>query len=410
MRVAVFWAFASILFAPPVLAQTATVAPTTPLTLAAAIDRAMTINPAIVAAQSRRAIGAAGVAVAGERLNPEARVELDRDAPRQAYTLAVPWEAGGKRGRRLAVAEATVRTTEAEIAQVVAETRNSVRRAYFDLMIAGARVALLEELSALAARARDAARQRFDAGSAPRLEVLQADLARAQAENEAAGVQGAVIAARAQLNALLALPLDAATELAPADLGAAIGFDAAMDRARASSAELAVLDRRIDEQRARIALARALQTPDVTPEGSVTRGFGDGAEFQTGWKAAVAVSLPIFTTHRAGVILEESTLSQVMIERGAALARITSEVAAATAIAAAQRDQYLRYRDEIIPQALEVERMAESSYRLGQTGIAAYLQALQATRDIRLRSLQAEADLQTALTDLERSMGAPLLP
>lgn len=392
------------------LAQTATVAPTTPLTLAAAIDRAMTINPAIVAAQSRRAIGAAGVAVAGERLNPEARVELDRDAPRQAYTLAVPWEAGGKRGRRLAVAEATVRTTEAEIAQVVAETRNSVRRAYFDLMIAGARVALLEELSALAARARDAARQRFDAGSAPRLEVLQADLARAQAENEAAGVQGAVIAARAQLNALLALPLDAATELAPADLGAAIGFDAAMDRARASSAELAVLDRRIDEQRARIALARALQTPDVTPEGSVTRGFGDGAEFQTGWKAAVAVSLPIFTTHRAGVILEESTLSQVMIERGAALARITSEVAAATAIAAAQRDQYLRYRDEIIPQALEVERMAESSYRLGQTGIAAYLQALQATRDIRLRSLQAEADLQTALTDLERSMGAPLLP
>lgn len=410
VRAAAAWTIAAILCASPARGQTGAAAVAPPLTLAVAIDRAMTMSPAIVAARTRRAIGAAGVAVAGERLNPEARVELDRDTPRQAYTLAVPWETGGKRGRRIAVAEATVRTTEAEIAQVVAETRNSVRRAFFDLLIAGTRVALLEELKALAARARDAAQQRFDAGSAPRLEVLQADLARAQAENEAAGAVGAVIAARAQLNALLALPLDAATEPATVDLGVAIGFDAAMERARASSAELAVLDRRIEEQRARLALAQALRAPDVTPEGSVTRGFGNDAEFQTGWKAAVAVSLPIFTTHKAGVALEQSTLAQVMTERDAVLARITSEVAAATAIAAAQREQYLRYRDDIVPRALEVERMAESSYRLGQTGIAAYLQALQATRDVRLRSLQAEAELQTALTDLERAMGAPLLP
>ena len=41
--------------------------------------------------------------------------------------------------------------------------------------------------------------------------------------------------------------------------------------------------------------------------------------------------------------------------------------------------------------------MAEDSYRLGQTGIAAFLQALQATRDVRLRALQAAADFQRAL-------------
>jgi hypothetical protein len=55
-----------------------------------------------------------------------------------------------------------------------------------------------------------------------------------------------------------------------------------------------------------------------------------------------------------------------------------------------------------------VERMAEDSYRLGQTGINAFLQALQASRDARLRSLQTAADLQTALVDLERAVGAPL--
>jgi cobalt-zinc-cadmium efflux system outer membrane protein len=408
VRVAIWSLIATLLGCSAAAAQT--VPSPAPLTLAAALERAMTTSPAIVAARARRAIGVAGVAVASERLNPEARLEFDRDTPRQAYTIAVPWEAGGKRGRRIAVAEAGIRTADAEIAQVIADTRNAVRAAYFDLMFATARVALLDELQALATRARDAAQQRFDAGDAPRLEVLQADLARAQAQNEAVGAQGAVVAARSQLNALLGFALDAPTTLEAPDLAVPIGFEAAIDRARAASAELTLIDRRIDEQRARIALARAMRTPDLTPEASITHGFEDDADFQTGWKGAVAISLPLFTRHQAGVVLEQATLDQLTVERNATLARIGGEVAAATAVAAAQRDQFVRYRDQIIPQALEVERMAEDSYRLGQTGIAAYLQALQATRDVRLRSLQAEADLQSALTDLERAMGAPLLP
>ena len=402
------WLLCWLLVAPVAYGQTPQ--PQTPLTLATALDRALTNSPAIVAARSRRAIGAAGVAVAGERLNPEGRAEFDRDTPRQAYTLAVPLELGGKRARRLDVAQASVRTTEAEIDLVIAETRNAVRGAYFDLLIATARVTLLDELQGLATRARDTAQQRFDAGDAPRLEVLQADLARIQAQNEATGARGSVVAARARLNALVGLPMDAPTQPVDPDLGAILSAETALARARTASSELALLDRRLDEQRTRIALARALRTPDLTPEGSVTRGFGSDAEFQTGWKAAVAISLPLFTSHKAGVTLEEVTLTQLTAEREATLSRIAADVTAAAAIASAQREQYVRYRDEIIPQALEVERLAEDAYKLGRTGIAAYLQALQATRDVRLRSLQAQADLQAALTDLERAIGAPVLP
>ena len=405
MRLVFTGVLAVLLASQPAVAQPP--APAT-LTLTAALERAMAANPAILAAQGRRAIGAAGVAVAGERLNPEGRIELDRDTPRQAYTLAVPLELGGKRSRRLAVAEAAVRTTDAEIAQIIAETRNAVRRAYFDRAVAEARLALFEELQTITTRVRDAAQQRFDAGDAPRLEALQAQLALAQAENQVTGARGTATAARMQFNALLGLPVDAQTTLAPPALEAPMTFEAALARAKAASAELGVLDRRLDEQRARLALAKALRTPDITPEGSVTRGFGEGAEFQTGWKAAVAVTMPLFTSHKAGVVLEESTLSQLTAERTAAEARVASAVAAATAIADAQRQQYLRYRDQIVPQAIQVETMANDAYRLGQTGIAAYLLALQATRDVRLAALQSEAELQTALTDLERAIGAPL--
>ena len=370
----------------------------------------MTGNPTLVAARARRAIGAAGVAQAGERLNPEGRVEYDRDTPHQAYSVAVPLELGGKRARRIDVAEAAMRTTDAEIAQLVAETRNDVRRAYFDRAAAEARLALLDDLQTITARARDAARARFEAGSAPRLEQLQAELALAQQQNETTGARGALAAARTRFNALLGLPLDTANTLAPADVLIPITFEAAIARARTESAELALIDRRIEEQKAKVALAKAMQTPDVTPEASLTRGFGPDAEFQTGWKAALAVSIPIFTTHKAGVALEEATLTQLAAERTATETRITGAISAAITIADALRQQYVRYRDEILPQAIQVENMADDAYRLGQTGIAAYLQALQATREVRLRSLQAEADLLVALADLEQAMGAPLQP
>jgi cobalt-zinc-cadmium efflux system outer membrane protein len=190
------------------------------------------------------------------------------------------------------------------------------------------------------------------------------------------------------------------------DVGPTLPLDDALARARQNSTALTVLDRQIDAERARITLARALQRPDVTPEATLTHRAEP--DFTYGWRAAVAVSIPIFTTHKAGVVVEQATLTQLTNEREAAVARIAGAVAAASALADAQRQQYLRYRDDLVPRALEVERMADDAYRLGQTNLAAYLLALQSTRDVRLRALQAAADLETALADLEQAIGAPL--
>ena len=376
-----------------------------PLTYPAAVQRALASHPRLVAARLKRSVNIASRDVAAERLNPEFRVELAKETPKEGYTVAVPLELGGKRARRLQVAEATLVTGDAELNQVMAEVQADVRRAYFAQFVAEQRQALLDETQGLAQRARDAAQARFDAGGVPRLEVVQAQLALADVQNQAAAARGTVAAARATLNAAVGLPLDAPTTVdASLDPGPALATTVAVARARTASAELAAFDRRIDEQRARVLLAQALRTPDITPEATLTRRAAP--EFDTGWRAAVAVTMPVFTTHRAAVRVEEATLAQLASEREAASARISGQVASAAAIAESQRQQYLRYRDEILPQALEVERMAEDSYKLGQTGIAAYLQALQASRDVRLRSIQAAADLQSALADLERAIGA----
>jgi cobalt-zinc-cadmium efflux system outer membrane protein len=382
-------------------------APPATLSLQEAFARAEAANLNLRAARLRRSISAAETAVARELPNPEARVEFERETPRQAYGVALPIELGGKRGRRMSVSEAVLRTSEAEIATTALETRVAVRRAYFGRLLADDRLAVLDDIVSLATRARDAARQRFEAGSAPRLELVQAQLATSQAENDATVARADAAAARAQLNMLLALPADAHPSLTtPLETVPLMPAADAVSRAARENAELHVVQRRVEEARARIDLAHALRAPDLTPEAAITRDAQP--EFDTGWRAAIAMTIPLFTTHLAGVRVEEAALAQVEAEEAAVHARIAAEVESAVSSATARREQLARYREEILPQALEVERMAQDSYSLGQTGIAALLQALQATRDARLRMLQAGTDFQESLATLERAMGVPL--
>ena len=106
-----------------------------------------------------------------------------------------------------------MRAGEAEIAATVAQVRNDVRRAYYGVLVADARLMLMNEMRDIAVRVRDTAQQRFEAGSAPRLEVMQAQLTLASVENEATAAQGNAVAARAQLNALIGQPLETVMSL-----------------------------------------------------------------------------------------------------------------------------------------------------------------------------------------------------
>ena len=377
------------------------------LSLNDAMSRALEANRTILAARTARAIDVAGVQVAGQRPNPDVSFEYARETPHWAFTGTVPLEISGKRQRRIDVANATLAVTEAETARIVADVRADVRRAYYQAVGAVRRVAIAEELAAIQARARDAAQDRFQTGAAPRLDPLQASLALSQAQNEVAAARGDLNAARADLNALLAYPLDASPMLAdPLDAGQLPTPEAATQQVLAGNAELHVLERRLEEARARVALARALRRPDPTVTASLT--YDSPPDFVVGWRAGAAVALPIFTTGRPEIAVAEATLARTIADRDARVAQITGAVSAALARATAARQTVERYRNEILPASLQVEQMAEESYRAGQTGLPAYLQTLQAARDIRRAALQAGLDYQLALADLERAMGTPL--
>jgi outer membrane protein, heavy metal efflux system len=122
----------------------------------------------------------------------------------------------------------------------------------------------------------------------------------------------------------------------------------------------------------------------------------------------VAVAIPVFTRHNAEVQVETARVAQLRAQREARLAMLVGEALAAATRAQAARRQYLRYRDEIVPQLTAIESMAEDSYRSGQTNLTAFLQALLAARELRLRATEAGLAYQAAFADLERALGGPI--
>jgi outer membrane protein, heavy metal efflux system len=371
------------------------------ITLQSAFAAAEEHNRTLAAARLGRTADLAGIDVARERLNPEASFEAGRDTPHEVFSLGVPLEFGGKRARRVDVANATLARTTAEIAVQSLDIRREVRLAYFELVAALNRVEVTTDLRGLAERTRNAARDRFESGAAPRLESLQAELALAQADNEQEAARGRLEAARAELNTLIGRAPEAPADptdtfdagVLPQDIAAAI----------AASPDIVAIDRQIDEAVAREALARANRTPDSTVSGGVL--FDSPPEFTYGWKAGVAITVPIFTRHEAGVRVETARVVQLRAQRDARVTELTGQATAAAARARTARQRYLRYRDEIIPQLSTVESMAEDSYKSGQTGLAEFLLALHAAREVRLLGTDAGLEYQAALADLERALG-----
>jgi len=377
------------------------------LTLTDAIARAVEANRAVLAARSARAIDLAAVQAAGQRPNPELSVEAERETPHWSFGGAVPVEISGKRQRRIEVANATLAVTEAETARITADVRSDVRRAYYQAVASVRRLEIAQELEHAEHEQQRTAWVQDQQEAKTRLEALQAQLALSEAQNESARARGEITAARTELNALLAYPLESTSALAdPLEGGALPTAAEATAQAIGANAELQVLQKQIDAERARVALARAMRRPDPSVSGTLT--YDAEPEFTYGWRAGVATALPIFTTGRADVAVAEATLNRAVADRDARVQQITGAVSAAVARAAGARQAVERYRTDILPASLQVEQMAQESYQSGQTGLPALLQTVQAAREVRQRALQAGLDYQLALADLERAMGTAL--
>jgi cobalt-zinc-cadmium efflux system outer membrane protein len=398
--------FVLLLIASTGAAQPAPVA--TPLTYQQALDLATSRNLGVAAARRARAIREAAVRTARQYSNPDLSVELTRDSPHQVVTAGVPLDFGPRRSRRIDLANEELSLADVDVQSELRTVRRAVRQAYYSLLAGDERVELADSILELSQRFRDAAQARFEAGAAPRLEVLQADLGVARAHADLELARSDRVAAQATLNSVINAPAAQPVMLSGTMLDGipAIAYEPMLALAVASNVDLIALDRQIAIEQRRVGLLRAERTPAASV--SVSALFNAPPEFNSGAGVGIGLSLPLFSRNQGEIAQSIATVSQLRARREATMREVENAVFGLTARISAQRRRTDTYDRDLVPTASSLESLAEESYRAGRTSVLGVLDAQRNLRDLRREALQAALDLQLTIADLEEQLGTDI--
>jgi cobalt-zinc-cadmium efflux system outer membrane protein len=331
--------------------------------------------------------------------------QLGNAAERNAsLVLAVPFP--DKFRLRNAIGTADIRSFEsaysAQRQQIAAQTS----RSYDSLLVAIRHREDFKLTRDLAADFLKKTQARFEGGTVPRLDVIRARVALAQAENDLIASERDVSVAADALDRLIGAPVG--TPVVPGDTLAIPPplppLELLLGDAQRDRPELAQLTSERASARATTTLSREYWLPDLAIGAQRDYGpGGSGALFSAGFSLPV----PFFHwSHAKGEIAEnvhrERELSATNRDF---LAQVAQDVRAAYASASTALRQAVYLRDELLPSAREAYRVASVSYTLGGSSALDVLDAQRSLIDAQTQFADALAAANSSRADLALAVG-----
>jgi cobalt-zinc-cadmium efflux system outer membrane protein len=370
------------------------------------------------------------VTQAGAR--PPATLETEFGTPRFlagdpeadfAVTFSQPFETGGKRRKRLAVAELELAQAQAEVAALERRAATEVRAAYAQALAAGRELEVLDKLLAASAETLRLSEARVKEGDAAPLDAnllhvetgrlrVQQTRARAAAENSLINLRALVGLSPADALPLALLPdspprLDLSLE----DLTAR----ALRDRPDLQAA-------RLGEQlgAAQVNLARAQGRPNVEgfaryswdkSQADLPESLGPNlkaADSDHALTFGVRVELPNRRRNRAAIAEAAAGQAQAQQQRAFLEATIRRDVALAFRAYRAAAETLALYAAQILPRAEENMRSVRAAYQLGEFSALDVVNEQRRLLENQTGYNEAWRDYYTSLAALEAALGAPL--
>ena len=379
-----------------------------PLTLASAVQLALENNPEISAA--RREIDAAQGArtQAGAYQNPTLSLEVEdvrRDSRTTTVVLSQPFELGGKRAARMAVAERTVDLAGAQLATRQAGLRASVTAAFFAALVAQERVRLAQTALELASIGSQTAGKRVLSGKVSPVEEIRAKVAEANVRLELVQAQGELQTSLQELRALTAHSVH--IEVLDGNVLALpmLPAQAALQERMAQAPMLRQAQLEVRRLGALATLENTKRVPDITVSAGVQRAQDQGRSQAV---IGISVPLPFFDTNRGGIAEALGRRDKAEDEARSVELRLLADVAAALQRHATARAEVQALQSEILPGAQSAFDAARKGFELGKFD---YLETLDAQRTLlqaRTQHLRAVADAHRSATDLDRLLGIPV--
>ena len=377
------------------------------LTLEEAVARVQG-SPAAVAARARieeargRKVGASALL----HDNPVLRgARGPRESDSGDYTdseieLSQMFELGGRRGARVAGAEAEVAAAEAEAANLARDLTRATANAFLRALHAQERARLAEEMVAIATQTLDVAQRRFKAGDVAVLDVNISLVALARARTEVLTSQAGSESALRDLRILLGMEQEKPLKTA-GDLRQRPDFvlEELLKRA-AGRPDIRSLEARLRQAEADLQLAQALAWPDFGLGVRKAREEGDDI-----LQGTVSFTLPVFQRGQ-GLRLEAAAVQQrLQLELNALRTAVDVEVKSAALVAELWDRAAAQLEAEAVPLSVENESLARRSYEAGQIGLTDLLALRRETVDTRLRHLDVLLDAALARFNLRVAAG-----
>jgi len=366
--------------------------------------------PELAVAERRVAVARADVEVAGALANPTFTVTTARETAKLATGVSLPLPIFGQRGAAVRAASADADAVEREHAVDVNDVRWNATLAWIDTWETTVRARLLADAADDARRLAVIAGERFDAGSAPRLDAVRAAADRVRAESDAESARALVAAAGARLAVWVGID-----PVSPPAVEGGPGVPArlpALQQLLDAAAGHPVLARDEAQHAAadsHVEMERRLRFPIVSAELTVAQGDPTLVDIHgiqhTDVIGGAAFELPILNA-RGGAIAHAQalgTLAEATRTSDAAHLRADLIDAFRRTEAAAARAHALGQR--VLPAIEEARSMTEEGYRAGRADLIRVLEAQRAVVEVRLAELEAIGAWARAFADLERAGG-----
>lgn len=373
-------------------------------------------NRSLVAARRATQAGEAMLDTAGGRPNPVVSLNtsgINSKRPTGSGNLDSilridqPFERGGKRDLRLAVADSLLQANRADESDSLRQQALLARQAYFDLKAAEDKFRLAEASAQLARQVLGKAELRLKVGDLSPADVARIRTDTLKAESEATQARIDWQRARLALAQLLALESEAA-RLVTADpwpsLAALPGAEPAIEQRPdvvAAGQRLAAAEKAID-------LAKALQVRDVTIGAQVERA----PEERNGAVYGIGISIPLFTGYdyrgeiRRAHVDRDSAWDE--LERIRATAAAEFEQAAFEAENLSERAR--RLQNEALPAAQKANAAVQLAFSQGAASVLDVIDARRSLHAVEIDTTNALADAAKARATWAAALNRPELP
>jgi len=386
------------------------------LTLDDVVALAVRENRTLRAKQFEYQATRAGEVTAGLRPNPTAFYSAEQlgasrstDAiPQHTVIVGQPIELAGKRGRRLDSARAAIRVSEWELADVRRQVIAQVKKAFTDVLVAQATLALAQENLRALDEVERIQRFRAERGDISELELTRIQVQRFAFERDAADARQAIEAAKITLRAL------AAPEALPA------GFDVVGDvefRDRPFNREelyrltignrpdVRAAEAGREKARADVNLARANAWADVTPQVEFQR-IGNANTVGAG----VSMPIRIFDRNQGEIARTRAEVARTDALQQAVAIQALAEVDTALTAVTVSRDKVVLLRETYLPKAQRVRDTVEFAYRRGGVSLLDFLDAQRTYRETALEHIRTLGAYWNGVYQLEAAVGGTLTP